>query len=205
MAPDIRRGIYRLTGDFSGSVHMTLKSDEDLMLAYREGDAAAFDELYRRHRPRLYRFLAHEAGSSAIGEELYQEAWLRVINARARYQPTARFTTWLYTVAHNVLLDYFRRRGRLSRFEETREELPDAPACPRQEPETVCADAWQASRLRDCLEGLPEEQREAFLLKEQGDFGLDEIAAITGTGAETIKSRVRYAIRKLRQCLEGLL
>ena len=175
------------------------------MLAYRDGEAAAFEQLYRRYRPRLFRFFVHETGSQALGEELYQEAWLRVIKARERYQVTARFNTWLYTVAHNVLMDHFRKQGRIGRFEETREELPDAPACPTREPDSEWGRSLSARHLERCMEGLPLEQREAFLLKEQGEFSLDDIAAITGAGMEAIKSRVRYALKKLRGCLEGLL
>ena len=194
----------RLKGGRTGSV-MQERTDEALMLAYGEGETAAFDELYRRHRPRLFRFFTHETANPALGEELYQEAWLRVIRARARYQPTARFSTWLYTVAHSVLMDHFRKQGRIGRFEETREELPEAPACPRREPDAAWAEGITARHLKDCMDQLPVEQREAFLLKEQGEFSLDDIAAITGAGMETVKSRVRYAQRKLRGCLEGLL
>lgn len=181
------------------------QSDEALMLAYQAGDAAAFDELYQRHRPRLFRFFVHETSNQALGEELYQEAWIRVIRSRERYAVHARFSTWLYTLAHSVLMDHFRKQGRIGRFEETREELPEAPDCPRREPDSEWGRSLQAKHLQLCLADLPPEQREAFLLKEEGEFSLIEIAAITGAGMEAIKSRVRYALKKLRDCLEGLV
>src|SRR5436309_2614590 len=85
--------------------------DEQLMLAYRDGNAAAFETLYLRHRGRLFRFVLRSVKSRATGEELFQEIWMRVIEARARYTPQARFTTWLYTIAHNHLVDHWRKRG----------------------------------------------------------------------------------------------
>src|SRR5919206_4230632 len=86
-------------------------ADEELMLAYRDGNAAAFETLYARHRARLYRFVLRSVKSRALGEELFQEIWIRVIEARSRYAPQARFTTWLYTIAHNHLVDHWRKRG----------------------------------------------------------------------------------------------
>src|SRR6185295_7401960 len=87
------------------------RADEELMAAYRGGDARAFETLYARHRTRLFRFVLRSIKSRALAEELYQEVWMRVIEARATYAPTARFTTWLYTIAHNQLVDHWRKRG----------------------------------------------------------------------------------------------
>ena len=84
--------------------------DEQLMLAYRDGDSGAFETLYRRHRGALYRFVLRGVKSRATAEELYQEIWIRVIEARERYKPQARFTTWLYTIAHNRMVDHWRKK-----------------------------------------------------------------------------------------------
>src|SRR5258708_19461901 len=85
--------------------------DEELMLAYRGGDAAAFDTLYGRNKGRLYRFVLRSVKDRATGEELFQDVWIRVIEARERYTPQARFTTWLYTIAHNRLVDHWPQKG----------------------------------------------------------------------------------------------
>src|SRR5438876_3195302 len=137
--------------------------DEQLMLAYRNGDAAAFETLYARHRARLYRFVLRSVKSRAIGEELFQEIWMRVIEARARYTPQARFTTWLYTIAHNHLVDHWRKRG-LTLVALDGEELPAA----------ADADPVHAAQAREALvrfaaalDALPALQREAFLLHEE--------------------------------------
>src|SRR5678809_157984 len=87
--------------------------DEELMLAYRDGDTGAFETLYARHRGALYRFVLRSLKDRAVAEALFQEAWIRVIEARERYAPSARFTTWLYTVAHNLLVYHWRRKGRV--------------------------------------------------------------------------------------------
>ncbi|MDR2220239.1 MAG: sigma-70 family RNA polymerase sigma factor [Methylobacillus sp.] len=177
--------------------------DETLMLAYQAGDAGAFDTLYQRHRGRLFRFLVREAGSHEAGEEIYQEAWLRLIRHREEYRVEARFSTYLYRLAHSALIDHLRKRGRLWKHEETVEELPDDIACPLPGPETAWGQRLTAQALSDCLQTLPEEQREVFLLREEAELSLADIAEITGAGLEAAKSRLRYALKKLRLCLEA--
>ncbi len=181
-------------------------SDERLMLAYRDGDAAAFEALYGRYRTRLYRHLAHQCSDARLAEELYQDIWLKVVNARADYEPLAKFSTWLYRIAHHRLLDHYRQRSR------NVAELFDASIDPDELPAADCADPARqfersdlASRLTRALEDLPAPQREAFLLAEEGGLSLEEIAAATVTGRETVKSRLRYAVGKLRLSLQDLL
>jgi RNA polymerase sigma factor (sigma-70 family) len=167
--------------------------DEELMVAYRGGNAGAFDSLYARHRTRLFRFVLRSIKARAIAEELYQEIWIRVIEARTTYTPKARFTTWLYTIAHNHLVDHWRKRG-LTLVALDGEEIasgsPD-PADHAQGREAL-------SRFATALEGLPPLQREAFLLHEEGGLSVADIAAATGSNEETAKSRLRYAMAKLK-------
>lgn len=167
------------------------------MLAYGRGDAGAFDTLYKRHRGALYRFITRSIKERATAEELFQEAWIRVIEARRRYAPQARFTTWLYTIAHNLLVDHWRRKGLT--LVELNEELaaasPDNPA--RR------AEARQSlARLAVALEALPAAQREAFLLHEEAGLSVAEIAKVTGAGEEAAKSRLRYALAKLKAAVD---
>src|SRR5437868_1738070 len=153
--------------------------DEELMLAYRDGNVGAFEALYARHRARLYRFVLRSVKSRAIGEELFQEIWLRVIEARGRYTPQARFTTWLYTIAHNHLVDHWRKRG-LTLVALEGDEAPGGSPDPAEE-----AQARQSlERFAAALQALPALQREAFLLHEESELSIAEIAAATGTNEE---------------------
>ena len=181
-------------------------SDERLMLAYRDGDAAAFETLYARHRTRLYRHLAHQCGDARLAEELFQEVWMRVIRARADYEPLAKFATWLYRIAHHRLLDHYRQHARHCADDGTNAMDPDElPAAESSNPARRFEQGDLAQRLGTALDALPAAQRETFLMAEEAGLSLDEIAAATDTGRETVKSRLRYAVGKLRQSLQDLL
>lgn len=171
--------------------------DEALMLAYREGDAGAFETLYKRHRGALYRFMLRSIRNRGTAEELFQEAWIRVIEARGRYAPSARFTTWLYTIAHNLLVDHWRRKG-LTLVELDADSAGAAPHDPARQAEA----RESLARLMRALEALPPAQREAFLLHEEAGLTVAEIAAVTGAGEEAAKSRLRYAMAKLKAAVD---
>lgn len=183
--------------------------DEDLMLAWQAGDASAFETLYRRYRGSLYRFLVRQAGAEALGEELYQDVWMTLVRRRDHWTPAASLKTYLYRIAHSRLVDHYRHKNRHSHPLDVSIDADGAPeiadACDASLPEAGAERADVAAAVRRCLDALPPAQREAFLLKEESDLALAEIAAVTGAESETIKSRVRYAIAKLRRCLEGWL
>ena len=167
------------------------------MLAYREGNAGAFETLYTRHRGRLYRFVLRSVKARGAAEELFQEIWIRVIEARSRYAPQAKFTTWLYTIAHNLLTDHWRKKGLalVELDEEVQAPAPDDPA--------RSAEARQAlSRFAAALEALPPLQRQAFLMHEEGGLSIAEIAQATGSNEEAAKSRLRYAMAKLKSAAD---
>src|SRR5882672_1024540 len=151
-------------------------ADEALMLAYRDGDAGAFDMLYARHRGALFRYVLRGVKMRAVAEELYQEIWIRVIEARRRYSPTARFTTWLYTIAHNRLVDHWRRKELTVVPVDEETTVPDVAADPVRQVQGREA----LSRFARALEELPHAQREAFLLHEETGMTALEIAAVTG-------------------------
>jgi RNA polymerase sigma-70 factor (ECF subfamily) len=178
-------------------------ADEELMLSYGGGDAGAFETLYRRHRGPLYRFLLRKLGDTATAEELFQDVWMRVIDSRGRYQVRAKFSSWVYAIAHNRLMDFYRANGR-ARFldqEDSEEALDNLPA-DDPPPDVLVDNKRAAERLLVALAGLPEAQREAFLLQQEGDLSVEEIGAATGVSRETAKSRLRYALAKLRASLE---
>jgi len=171
--------------------------DEELMLAYGHGDAGAFDTLYRRHRGALYRFMLRAIKERSTAEELFQEVWIRVIEARSRYAPQARFTTWLYTIAHNLLVDHWRKKG-LTLVSLDQEDVAVESANPARQAEA----RESLARFLQALEALPAAQREAFLLHEEGGLTAAEIAAATGSNEEAAKSRLRYAMAKLKAAID---
>ena len=167
------------------------------MLAYRNGDAGAFETLYQRHRGGLYRFMLRSIKQRSAAEELFQEAWIRVVEARGRYSPRARFTTWLYTIAHNLLVDHWRKKG-LTVVSLDAEDVAVESANPARQAEGREA----LARFLQALEALPAAQREAFLLHEEAGLSVSEIAAATGSNEEAAKSRLRYAMAKLKAAVD---
>lgn len=177
-------------------------ADEQLMLDYAAGDAAAFDALYARHKGPLYRLMRRSVHDAAHADELYQDVWMRVIEARVRYSPQARFTTWLYTIAHNRLVDHWRAKGLVSvSLDEERAVPLEIDAGPAADPMRVAEGREALARFGAALEALPLAQREAFLMHEEGGLGAAEIAQASGITMEAAKSRLRYAMNKLRQAL----
>ena len=181
-------------------------SSEQLMTAYRDGDAGAFALLYGRHKGGIYRYLLRQCGDRAVTDELFQDVWMNLIRARAGYTVQARFTTYIYKLAHHRLIDHYRKHGhaKLVSFDDDSENAPIVSllvAAPRDEPEKHLDIKQQAAQFMALLRGLPPPQREAFLMQYEGDMSVEEIADATGVTRETAKSRLRYALAKLRQGL----
>jgi RNA polymerase sigma-70 factor (ECF subfamily) len=195
--------------------------DDALMAAYARGDASAFERLYARHQAGLYRFIRRLLGTalSAQTDEVFQDTWLKVVNARDRWSPQgATFRTWLFTLAHHRVVDLLRKGGRevaLDAFEGEDEEPwqpeatawqhwpPPAGAAPRAEDLAFWKRAGE--KLLFCLEQLPLAQRSAFLLHHDDELTLDEVARALEVGFETAKTRLRYAMSKLRTCMGAYL
>ena len=189
--PAHARGL-RLVG-----VDTTDASDEDLMRAYAAGDAGAFETLYGRHRLKLYRYLLRRLRDNALADELFQDVWQRVIAARAGWVPDAGFATWLYTIAHHRLGDHWRALKHRPPAPEDA-DLRTARLADPDTPERVLSEFERRRELQLALDDLPEEQREVLLLRLEQELTLEEIGDVTGVGRETVKSRLRYAMDKLR-------
>ena len=197
-------------------------SDDTLMKAYAQGDAAAFEQLYARHQAALYRFVRRLLGPSlsAQADEAFQDTWLRVVHARERWEPQgAAFRTWLFTLAHHRVVDLLRRGGREISVDAFESDDGDEP----WQPEAQLWQHWPApagsapqgdelafwrragERLLHCLEQLPLPQKSAFLLHHDDGLALDEVARALEVGFETAKTRLRYAMSKLRTCMGAYL
>ena len=192
-------------------------TDDALMTAYARGDARAFEQLYARHQAGLYRFVRRLLGHAlnAQTDEVFQDTWLRVVQSRERWEPQgATFRTWLYTLAHHRVIDMLRRSGR----EVSLDAHADDGEAP-WEPDTAAWQHWPTpasaashteelafwrragEKLVACLEQLPLPQRSAFLLHHDDGLALDEVARALEVGFETAKTRLRYAMSKLRTCM----
>ena len=175
----------------------TEPTDEELMLGYADGDVGAFQQLYSRHRGPLFRHMARRVRDTSLAEELFQDVWQRVIAARQRWRPDAKFSTWLYQVAHNRIADHWRAKSHRPDAPDDADELAARVPDP-DTPERTLSAFEERRRLQRALEELPDEQREVVLLRLEQELSLEEIGEITGVGRETVKSRLRYAMDKLR-------
>ena len=199
--------------------------DDKLMLAYAGGDGAAFDLLYARHEGGLYRFVRRLLGVQLVSQvdEVFQDTWMRIISARASFAPQgAAWRTWAFTIAHNLAMDRLREIGREVSYyahDEDGDGLAaahlfdrgvlrrDIAAARASQPSTEDIAFWHAAgrRLLACLDELPPDQRAAFLLHHEDGFTVDALSAALDVGFETVRSRLRYALKKLRGCMERYL
>ena len=188
-------------------MNLSQESDENLMMRFGRGEAAAFEFLYRRHELRVFRYLHRSVKNEASANDLMQEVWFAVVRGAANYQPTAKFTTWLFTIAHNRMVDMIRINHRLQSLDAGENSdaegssLLDRLVDRKLEPFAQVQSQDEAAAILNAVSQLPAEQRSAFLLQAEGDLSVEEIADATGSNFETVKSRLRYARAKLRQLL----
>ena len=197
-------------------------TDEALMLAYGKGQASAFDSLYQRHKQVVFRFFVKQGLSLAIAEELCHDTWLKLINAREKYQQQALFRTYLFTIARNTLIDHYKKKstqnevnyennnsdndsGNNESSDDSNDQgnhddlatnITTSPVCEQQQKEQLHI------ALSLNIAALPLEQREVFLLKQESGFSIEQIAQITAQHQEKVKSSWRYALKRLRKGLQ---
>ena len=182
---------------------LRLMQDDALMNAYAKGDARAFEELYRRHKDGVFSFLRRQCDSFEVCEELAHDTWMAVIKQALAYQSnsaSAQFKTWLYRIAHNRLVDHWRKYGGDANvlFEELSDVIANDVST---NPQPAIESHMQLEELLSSLATLSPEQTEAILLKIEG-FSHAEIAEITSAKQETVKSRLRYAAKHLKLSME---
>ena len=183
-------------------------ADEALMLAYAAGDASAFDRLYARHKGALYRYVLRHCANAGVADEIFQDVWMNVIRVRASYVTAARFGSWLFTLAHNRIVDHWRASGQATMVPIGDDDDTVASAAlvspSHDQPDARAAASETSARLRAAIAALPPLQRDAFLLHQESGMSLAEIGQLTGVGVETVKSRVRYAMTRLRAAFPEL-
>jgi RNA polymerase sigma-70 factor (ECF subfamily) len=207
--------IVRFSVGFAAKHHATYAAltmdfeddDAGLMLRYRDGDTAAFAALYAHYKGPLYRYLLRHARNASAAADLFQEVWSHLIATRERYEPRAKFATFLFHIAHNCAIDFFRRdlhQRRVLPAHDSESLFSEAEVPEHQRPDRVAEFVEQQSAVLAAVAALPLEQREAFLLREETGLNVEEIARITDVPLETAKSRLRYAVRKLKNSLRPM-
>jgi RNA polymerase sigma-70 factor, ECF subfamily len=185
-------------------------SDEVLMLRYKDGDLSAFEIIIEKHQQPLFSFVYRFCNDYHQAQDLVQEVLLRLVKMSRNYEPRAKFTTYLYTIAHNVCIDHLRRKKRrvnVSLSEpidaENQLTLEDTMKDERANPQRDFQQKSFEEALHQAVKELPAEQREVFLLREQQNLAFDEIARIAGCLPSTAKSRMRYALQSIREKLQN--
>lgn len=182
-------------------------SDEQLMLDYQAGDISAFEVLYRKHKGPLYRYFVRQLHDQQLAEDLYQDTWGKVINASSQYQVSAKFTTWLYKIAHNLLIDHVRAVKPLDKVVPLGEDatMDSLQADAQASPEPQVEQQQQADMMKGCIAKLPAMQKEAFLLNIEMGMTAAMISDIANVTLEATKSRIRYAYQSIKQCISNQL
>ena len=184
-------------------------ADEVLMVQYQQGDARAFEVLLARHEKPIFNFILRYVRRRDIAEDLLQETFLRVIKGAANYKQQAKFTTWLYTIARNLCVDQSRRAKHRKHpsLDQPMSKSEDGGTLMEVVPGKSTASDRQTinkqmmGRIEDAVAALSEDQREVFLMREFLDMPFKEIAAVVGVPENTVKSRMRYALERLKRAL----
>ena len=195
-----------------GSTARVEVTDEALMTRYQRGDLAAFGTLVDRHKTPIFNFVLRQIKVPPQAEDLVQEVFLRIIESASSFKHEAKFTTWAYTIARNLCIDHMRKasyRRHASLDQRESGVAGEGPALgeqvadihPRASTERTAISSEIQLKVVAAVEALPNEQREVFLLRHVSNLPFQEIAQITGTPENTVKSRMRYALERLQEAL----
>ena len=177
------------------------KSDRELIDAYLHGDEHAFETLYFRYRQMLYGYLNNMLhGNQAEADEVFADTWTRVIDKLPSYRDDGKFSAWLFRVAKNIFIDRIRRTRPESHSALDDENMPELPDDNAISPDRMLNASDTGKAIMDALNRLPEEQKEVFLLREQ-ELSFRDIARIQQCSLNTALSRMRYAVKALRDFL----
>lgn len=167
--------------------------DEELMLSFAKGEVRSFELLYGRHKDALYRYVVRQVTDRELAHDLYQEVWSRIIKSTQTYDVKAKWTTWAYRIAHNLIVDHYRT------FKPVDGEIETVSS---DSPERSHAQEELSSQLDHCMRRLPSAQLEVFLLSQETELNLKMIADVVNASHEAVKTRLRYARSALKECLQ---
>ncbi|MGL5393197.1 MAG: sigma-70 family RNA polymerase sigma factor [Shewanella sp.] len=173
------------------------------MACYAKGDVSAFERLYVKHKGALYRYFVRQLADPQLAEDLYQETWGRVIRAAPNYQASAKFTTWLYRIAHNLLIDHVRAVKPVELVSSADDAFDTLAGAEQHQPDVQWQVLQKSLLLKQCISTLPQVQKEAFILNIEMGFTAAVISDIAGVTLEATKSRIRYAYHSLKACVSS--
>jgi RNA polymerase sigma-70 factor, ECF subfamily len=192
-----------------GVLVVTLDYDAELMLRVKEGDGASFGILLQKHRSAVIHFIYRLVQEPAVAEELAQEAFLRVYRSRASYEPTAKFTTWLFRIATHLALNWLRdeKHERVQeRLDEGPQDMPSRQISDRRpsiEQELLSRD--KVVEIRHAIAGLPDKQRAAVLMHKYEEMEYTQIAKVLSCSESAVKSLLFRAYETLRARLAHMV
>ena len=164
-------------------------TDDELLAAYLAGDAMAFETLYNRHKGPLYRYFVRQLNQSDA-HDAFQNTWSKLLNAAARYKAEGKFQAYLFKLAHNEIMDHHRRQIRIVDTQP--------PELTTESLESQTARVQLRERLGEEIAKLPLQQRATWVLQQETALSLKEIAELTQSTVEGVKSRLRYAKNALK-------
>jgi len=183
-------------------------SDEELMAQYQKGEESAFQQLFSRHKRGVYGYILRYTRNEQESEEIFQDAFIKMHRAAPTWIPSAKFSTWLYTIVRNLCIDAHRKkkiRRTISldeKGEDDERSLYDVVASDDPSPDSQTSDLEIGKVLEVALAKINPDQREVFLLREKSGLKFEEIAEVLGVSVNTVKSRMRYALETLKKILE---
>lgn len=186
--------------DMKGTTEENRVSDEELILAYLEGDSDSFTVLYERYKRPLYAYLNRMLGNHAQSDDVFQQTWIRVVRRLGEYESKQKFFAWLSMIAHNLAIDQFRREKKSAELPLDDENAAVSEPVTHTEPWMRMHNRELGKALREAAEGLAEEQKEVFLLRQEG-LSFKEIAEVQNCSINTVLGRMQYAVKNLRKRL----
>ena len=170
-----------------------MPDDHELMMAVRDGDLDRLGLLFEKHNRNLYNFFLRQTRNPQTSEDLVQDVFYKILKYRHTYRGESKFTTWMFSIAHNSKIDHYRK----NKYQSDDIEILESVASDDPSPEDISFQKEKKALLMKALHKLPEEKREVLLLSRFQNMKYEEIAEILGSKVGTIKARVHWALKEL--------
>jgi len=181
------------------------QSDQILLKSYLSGDEAAFEILIRKHKDKVFAFILSKIKNYNLAHDVFQDTFIKVINSlkRGKYNEEGKFVPWVMRIAHNLVIDHFRRQKKTRSIAPTDDfNIFDVISNEEKNAEEEMMYDQITSDVRKLIEELPEDQKEVLKMRYYKDLSFKEISEITDVSINTALGRMRYAIINLRKLVE---